>query len=144
MKHGEARVVGLLPVDPEHQEQRFEIFFTDVHTLQPTIRWETLPIANATDVSYDLRIWTSAMGWPGTLIYAREALPMPSHTLEEPLKPSTEYLWTVRARFVLDNFPRISTWAMSDTVMWWLKRYDVLDVPHKKNPYYYRFKTPAQ
>ncbi|MGH8704182.1 MAG: hypothetical protein ACREUO_02070 [Burkholderiales bacterium] len=65
------------------------------------------------DVSYDLRIWTVVNLFPAELAYERDGLAEPWHRLEQPLKPDTEYYWTVRARFSVDGNPRASEWSLS-------------------------------
>ncbi len=82
-------------------------------------------------ISYDLKIWEAEDDYPGVFIssgrgiatwiagntspgkpiYARVALPLPSHGVEIPLKPSTKYFWTVRARFLVDGHPRVTEWS---------------------------------
>jgi len=66
------------------------------------------------DVRYDLRIWR--VQDPGTpqLVYERIGLDATVHRVEQPLESRTEYLWSVRPRFVLDGHLgalRWSAWA---------------------------------
>ena len=42
-------------------------------------------------VTYDLKILRAEDDYPIELIYARQGLPDPSHSIEEPLEPSTKY-----------------------------------------------------
>jgi hypothetical protein len=135
-----------------------------VDSLQPRLQWEAFPrpedlkadreggLRSARSVTYELRIWRAA-GWYGStcegwarcvpteLAYARGGLAEPVHTVEAPLAPDTLYLWTVRARFDLNDRPRVTQWAV-------LIRSD-LD-PQLPTPRdttipslgYYRFRTP--
>ena len=122
--------------------------FVKVDTLQPTLRWESFPDADARkndrdgrlnwihDVRYDLRILGAENDHPTEVIYARSELPEPSHKVETPLLPAAKYFWTVRARFTLDGVTRVTPWARihgsgsSDVV-----------VPSR---YYFGLKTPAR
>lgn len=97
----------------------------NVATLQPTLRWEAFPrridresgyaalIADVTDVVYDLRVWEGLAyeTGPKPLVYAKDGLTSPEHTLEEPLRPGTSYHFSVRARFRLDGQPRTTFWS---------------------------------
>ena len=64
-------------------------------------------------VTYELRVWKTQPGHPEALVYARQGLPEPSHALENPLDPSSQYLWTVRAHFLLDGRPRTTEWGLA-------------------------------
>jgi hypothetical protein len=48
---------------------------------------------------------------PGELVYARQGLDQPVHTLETPLQPNSRYFWTVRAHFTLDGQRRATEWS---------------------------------
>ena len=130
-------------------------------SLQPRLEWQAFPrpedlkadkkgsLGAARSVTYELRIWRAADAYPGEcaqgrcwfpseLIYARAGLAEPAHTLETPLAPNTLYLWTIRARFVLNGKSRVTQWgvmiasadppALRDT-----------GIPSLR---YYRFETP--
>lgn len=147
-----APVSGLRPEYPEARQNVIplccpELSFVKLDSLQPTLRWEVFPrpqdLQAAKDglpsrirhVTYDLKIWRvddhSSIEYPGELVYARQGLPQPSHKIEEPLDPSTEYSWTIRARFELDGHLRATKWGVSGT---W-------SVPSSS---YYRFETPSE
>ena len=149
--------------------------YVKVDSLQPTLLWEPVPrpedheadkegvLKRIRNVAYDLKILRALDNYPIELIYARQGLPEPSHSIEEPLEPSTKYFWTIRARFELDGHSRVIAWGG------WLTHrggaetdWDRL-TPHgsgrKKssykslnswrqalvpNPFYYRFKTPRK
>jgi hypothetical protein len=132
----------------KYPEQRFYMFFdmppasfVPVDSLQPILKWESFPpekdltgktkiIAKVRDVTYQLRIMTD--GW----FYSKDDLREPYHRIEVPLKPSTQYLWTVRACFKLDDEPRCTTWgAVSDWEYWSFQH------PNFNS---YRFKTPER
>jgi hypothetical protein len=131
----QATVSGFRPVYPEvtasFQNAPDVLDWTRVDSLQPTLRWQAFPgehqqfaggqvtrfvtvdPASVRDVSYDLRIWTVRGRAPGDLVYEIDGLAEPSHKPERPLKPDTEYYWSVRARFTLDGQPRASEWSLS-------------------------------
>jgi len=85
-------------------------------SIQPTFRWEPLPRdfdltpgsgpGQAQDLRYDIRIFGA-----GDTSYERNGLPQPSHTVEVPLAPCSEFRWTVRARFMLDGASRVTEWT---------------------------------
>jgi hypothetical protein len=133
----------------EYPEQRFELFFIDpsqagyvpVDSLQPTLQWESFPrekdmtgetkiLGQVSDVTYQLRIMTE--GW----YYSRDDLREAYHRIEVLLRPSTKYLWTVRACFKLNGEPRCTIWGSVSLWEHW----------SYSHPNYssYRFKTPAQ
>ncbi len=149
--------------------------YVKVDSLQPTLLWEPFPrpqdheadkegvLKRIRNVAYDLKILRALDNYPIELIYARQGLPEPSHSIEEPLEPSTKYFWTIRARFELDGHSRVIAWggwlthrggAETDwdrltphASRWERTYYESLDswrqalVP---NPFYYRFKTPRK
>jgi len=90
-----------------------------VDSLQPTFQWQPFPrpadefADRIQDVTYELRIWTTTQGLSGKLRYSRDGLKLPSHKLEEPLEPSIQYLWSVRARFMIDGDLRVTEWGMA-------------------------------
>ena len=123
-------VVGLWPEAPPLTYKPFDLWtggntylWPVVKDEQPTLRWETFPrpgdlaadahqvLAQATAVRYDLRIWRSADGFPGELVYARDGLPQATHRVEQPLPPGREYFWSVRARFTLYGQTRVIDWS---------------------------------
>lgn len=117
--------------------------FVPVDSLQPTLRWESFPrsrdlagsmsevCSQAEDVSYDL-VLAEASALRN--VYSRRGLKEASHRVEIPLKPKTDYLWTVRACFRLGNEPRCTQWgALSD--------WESQAVWHP-NAFSYRLRTP--
>jgi hypothetical protein len=105
----DAQVNGLLPVFPPLGIGRFK---PDVDSLRPTLRWRPF---DAGAVTYDLRIWGSndmGMGHAiGEVVYSRERLVDPWHTIDAPLEPSSNYFWSVRAHFVQDGKGRVTEWS---------------------------------
>lgn len=126
-----------------------------VESLQPTLRWKAFNqlwdrrtdgegVARLiSDVTYDLRIWQElppgrscricAMGiiYLHEPIYIKEGLSSPLHQMDVPLKPSTKYAWSVRARFQLDGHPRVTPWGGPT----WVGRTHV---------FYHQFTTPSE
>ena len=125
-----------------------------VDSLVPTLRWESFPrpidlgadsegwVARIQSVTYDLRIWRAARDdylsmYPGDLAYSRDGVPEPFHTVETPLAPGTNYLWSIRARFDLDGEMRVTEWSMLK-----FEGRDAQRAPRVPPLAYYRFKTP--
>jgi hypothetical protein len=93
------------------------------------------------DVTYELRVWEADPSFPetfrpwdnvaepGLMVYAREGLLTPRHKMSAPLKWRANYFWSVRARFLLDGHPRVTSWG-------------VLGRPLDDTWSYYRFRTP--
>ncbi len=137
---------GLHPENPPAEKGTFALWtdYVEVDSLQPELRWQTFPrqediAADKTgelkliqELTYELRVWKTISGSSGELVYARRGLTQAHHKLEEPLEPATKYLWSVRAKFVLDGNARVTEWGMAGYVL----RGEV--VP---NPSCYRFKT---
>jgi hypothetical protein len=140
--------VGLQPQYPPFEKGMFAIWgkFVEVDSLQPTLQWEPFPrqddrdadqegfLSRIEEVTYELRIWKTVTANSGELVYARVRLALPYHKLEEPLEPSTKYLWSVRSHFMRDGHPRTIEWGLAG----YLLRGEV--VP---NPSCFRFATPS-
>jgi hypothetical protein len=140
--------VGLQPQYPPFKKGMFALWgeFIEVDSLQPTLRWQAFPrpedrdrdekgiLSRIQDVRYEVRIWKTITASSGNLAYARGRLALPYHKLEEPLEPSTKYLWSVRSHFMLDGHPRTIEWGLAG----FLLRDEV--VP---NPSCFRFATPS-
>jgi hypothetical protein len=139
--------IGLQPENPLVEKGSFKLWgeFVEVDSLQPTLRWQPFPRAEdrnsdkegnldrVENVSYQLRVWKTVRGYSGRLVYARDGLTTPYHELDRALEPSSRYLWTVRARFVLDGLPQVTEWGLAG----YLLRGDVIP-----NPSCFRFITP--
>jgi hypothetical protein len=134
-------VVGLGPLDPPPIKRTLVIIFPifasmahpphTVESLRPVLRWETFPrlkdreadreevVGQITEVTYDLRVWETSEPSVGELklIYTRTGLTTPFYQSDVPLRPSTLYLWTIRARFLLRGQPRITEWGQE--LIWW-------------------------
>jgi hypothetical protein len=94
-----------------------------INTLQPTFRWEAFPaswdiredrkgiVDRISDVTYDLRLWRVNEKSGKELIYEKKGLKDNKHKIECSLKPASNYLWTVRARFKLDDKYKSTYWA---------------------------------
>jgi hypothetical protein len=143
-------VSGLRPVYPPPGQPGS---FVAVASHTPTLSWDGFPrpedvardprLAGLAGVTYDLRIWLvgdrrGVWVYPGVLVYSRDGLPSPQHTLAVPLEGRREYVWTVRAAFELDHQPRVTQWG-------------VLAPPGFANllplgivsPFYYRLRSPS-
>lgn len=139
---GGVPVVGLRPEYPPLEKSAFAVHtdFVEVDSPQPTFKWQSFPrpeddLADRVyDVTYELRIWATIPGPSGKLRYARDGLEQPTHKLEKPLEPSSQYFWSVRTRFMIDGESRVIEWGMAG-------------IPLRKeavpNASCFRFKTPA-
>ena len=156
---------SLRGLEPEYPPARWAFWagrpaYTDVDSLQPTLRWQSFPrqedldadpegvLSRVSAVSYDLKIWKAMEGYPirriqreksadpGELVYSRTGLPDPSHRVETPLEPSTRYFWTVRARFKTNGHSRVTEWG--EQVL-------VAESPFTTHIVsYHRFETPSE
>ena len=102
---------GLAPVNPPMvASQIFDRvdLVPIVTSLQPTLRWE---VFKEDAVTYDLLLWRAAGHNLGNLVYSREHLTEPYHTVEIPLDPKTRYFWTVRARFFAEGRTKVTEWS---------------------------------
>jgi ankyrin repeat protein len=96
--------------------------YKEINTLQPTFKWESFPTAQdsvvdrkgivnrISNVTYDLRIWSDNES-ERVLIYEKKGLKDNNHKIECSLKSHSYYLWTVRARFRLDDQYKATRWA---------------------------------
>jgi hypothetical protein len=48
---------------------------------------------------------------PGELVYSRQGIAQPEHTLETTLQPDSRYFWSVRAHFTLAGRRRATQWS---------------------------------
>jgi hypothetical protein len=136
-------VYGLAPIEPWVLTPWLTL--VRVASLQPTLSWQAFPrevdvaaapqdMARVRNVRYELVIAREHQLAPAEIVYRREALPRPEHTLETPLAPGTNYFWTVRARFELDGRERVTPWGSTH-----LAPRETWTVPSR---YTYRFSTP--
>ncbi len=113
-KWGPVPTAGLKPSYPQYSKGAFSSRWdATVESLQPTFHWQDFPTSDdmITDITYDFRIWRAKEDVPGRLIYHRERLADSSHTIEQPLEPSTAYFWSVRARYKRGGQVRVSEWT---------------------------------
>ena len=92
---------------------------------RPILRWHVFPDreyaeyrARITDVCYDLRVrqvkrdvWPSQRSCPIAEIFRADGLPENECVLTSTLDPDADYLWSVRARFKLDDRTRVTPWT---------------------------------
>ncbi len=129
--------------------------FSMVDSLQVTFKWEAFPrdkdrkydsagiLNRISEITYDLKIWKGHNNYPEELVYARQGIPAPEHTIETLLEPSTEYFWSVRSRFKLDGQTRLTRWSYS-RIPWPPGRLDPCLEDHIPITHYHRFKTPKE
>jgi len=114
-------VVGLAPASPRLDSRVFSqlLDYPPIDSLTPTLIWQPLDagILDSTgqisDVTYELRVWSTTSGYDGDLVYARDGLTLPFHQLEQPLQPEKKHLWSVRAHFTLDGQQWVTQWGMA-------------------------------
>lgn len=157
------QVYGLKPEYPKLKYSFMDnsILFVEVDSLQPTLRWEPfIPpaekkvdnegvVSRFSEVTYELKIWRVEEDWhpfyvyfhhyPSDIIYFRQGIIEPYHRLEEPLKPATKYIWTVRASFKLDGHCRVTEWGLVNVHFPLPRLFEIVPEPN-----YYRFKTPPE
>ena len=95
---------GLIPISPVAVQPDYPNL---VDSLQPILEWNPY---SGPDVTYDVIIYEGVrvkrpyalLGETqlvsGKVVYYRQGLKEAQHTIEEPLKPNAEYIWSVRAR----------------------------------------------
>ena len=122
-----ATVVGLVPVYPPVKIKTFSLYggFVEVDSLQPTFQWQPFTLSEEAaadktsgtkvieDVTYEIRIWKTAAGADGKLIYERRDLVEAHHRIETPLEPGTRYFWSIRPHFRLNGYPRTIEWSLA-------------------------------
>jgi hypothetical protein len=100
---------GVIPLSPEHQSGSY----TKIDTLTPTFKWTP---STRPEVHYDLIVRESVScegiglfkeGLPGEVVVYEENLSQPFYTLQKPLEPDTNYIWSVRLR----EGNTVSTWS---------------------------------
>jgi hypothetical protein len=124
-------VCGLKPVSPPplYRFGPYESGSPRVDVLAPRLVWQSFPggknvegdvaniLARVSEVRYDLRIWKNENAGPGEVVYERTGLALPEknatvgHTVETPLSAGSRYLWSTRARFLLDGEERVTRWS---------------------------------
>ncbi len=115
-----------------------------VENLSPQLKWEAFPraddmaqapaeMARVRNVRYDLIVAKEENMLPGEVVFRREGLVSPSHTIGS-LQSGKRYFWTVRARFDLDGRPRVTEWSSTHFVA-----REQVTAPSR---YSYRFRTP--
>ena len=140
--------IGLAPVYPPMVASR--IFdqvdlVPTVTSLQPTLQWEEF---KGNDVTYDLMIWHAEGPNLGNLVYSRERLPEPYHTVEIRLDSMTMYFWTIRARFSANGKTKVTEWSTrSVSASLFYKVFSLgvgslLGHPDDSTSGFYQFKTP--
>jgi hypothetical protein len=146
----------LSPIYPQWERILFkdQAKYVLVDSHQPTFKWESFPREidivggsnRISNVAYDLKVWKVEDDFPVDLVYRRQGLSDSSHKIEEPLMRSSKYFWTVRARFELDNQPRVTKWAYSQRPFppRGLSSDDPCNLNYIPTPNYYRFMTAPE
>lgn len=93
-----------------------------VETLSPHLKWEAFPrpgdiakapedMARVRNIRYDLLVAEEENMAPGEVVYRKDGLTSPDHTMIGALQSGRRYFWTVRARFDLDGQTRVTEWS---------------------------------
>jgi hypothetical protein len=95
-----------------------------VSSLEPTFRWRDFPGENVlkadfqrmlgrlSELRYDLRLYRlENERRKARTILEKNNIPATEFKTTQPLAPGTEYVWSVRARFVLDAGERTTRWS---------------------------------
>jgi hypothetical protein len=131
---------------------------------RPTFQWEAFPrdkdirsdskglLSHISDISYDLIVWKTRDNIPTELVYDKRGLVLTErelreeriveYTIDKELESSTEYYWSVRARYMLDGKPRLTRWSYSRIPWYAVREQDPCLVDHIPLSNYYRFMTP--
>jgi hypothetical protein len=101
---------GVKPIYPDVGNPNY---LSSVDSLQPTFRWEAVPDAESYDfIIYESikteSFWEGSKRSVGREVYYREELQGTEHRIEEPLRPNSEYYWSVRIR----RGPEVSRWSL--------------------------------
>ena len=151
-------VCGLRPLSPDLTVGAVSdsLIFTEIDSLQPTLRWESFPrhsdlhadrqgvlIKAAQDVSYELRIWRVEDNGAIRRVYERRELTTPKHRVDVRLDPNARYFWSVRAKFHVGEETRLIPWGFSKAPSFPGLAFCITpgNIPHAN---YYRFQTPTQ
>lgn len=123
---GKPALVGLTPEYPEVRKKWYSLVaeFVEVDSLTPTFRWQPLDIALVTPlhpmehahvahVRYELRIWQTVIKSTGKLVYVQDRLAANEHRITRPLRPGTQYYWSIRAHFEVNGERRITEWTLA-------------------------------
>ncbi len=151
-------VCGLRPLSPDLTAGAASdsLIFTEIDSLQPTLRWESFPrpsdlhadrqgvlIKAAQDVSYELRIWRVEDNSAIRRVCERRELTTPKHRVDVRLDPNARYFWSVRAKFRAGEETRMIPWGFSKVLSVPGLAFCITPgtIPHAN---YYRFQTPAK
>jgi hypothetical protein len=91
-------------------------------------------MARVSNVRYDLIVAKEENMAPGELVYRKDGLASPNHTIAVALQSGKRYFWTVRARFDLDGRTRVTEWSSTHFIA-----REQVTAPSR---YSFRFRTP--
>lgn len=128
---------GIAPIYPEVGNPNYPQL---ADSLQPTFKWQ--PVSEP-EITYDFIMYEvlknesfmeGTKRFVGKKVYYRQGLIKSEHTMEEILKPGSEYYWSVRTR----RGDKISEWSIYDYTLFLGTAY----VNQANRPFI--FKTPAK
>lgn len=150
-------VCGLRPLSPDLTAGAASdsLVFTEIDSLQPTLRWESFPrptdlradrqgvLVKTQDVSYELRIWRMEDNSDIRRVYERRELTTPKHRVDVRLDQNARYFWSVRAKFRAGEETRVIPWGFSKVPSVPGLAFCITpgNIPHAN---YYRFQTPTK
>jgi hypothetical protein len=97
-----------------------------VRSAHPTLRWQPYLVDPSgamqfEDLTYDVVIFQGRASAPGKRsqsyyyagdeVYRRQGIPGTEHRVEQALDPCSVYYWSVRARFRMHGWPRVTAWS---------------------------------
>jgi len=147
------QLIGDFLLQPLYPEVRWG--FDEVDSQEPTFRWEALPRlkelreasagSRIADLKYDLRISGASRRFKNKY-HQVTGLTEPKFKPSGFFEPCHEYVWTVRARFLLDGRRQATEWSstyyhLGKPPWWWRQPKERLHVP--SSVYYLKFSIPA-
>lgn len=101
---------GLEPISPYYG---FTSLRANVHTLTPRLEWKPYSDASAKE---NFRYQLEILGGNGQRIF-KDDLREPYYTVEDPLEPSKEYHWRVRAAWTVEGKPESTDWNYRQRIL---------------------------
>lgn len=126
--------------------------FPTVNSRQPTLTFRAFPDDEQAEeifkalgtrintVTYDIRVLQPSEDHEPKIIYEKQGIKNPSHTIEQPLEHATEYYWSMRACFPYKQITVCTPWAFSSIPA---TGNDVCYSTTIPQGNYFRFQTPS-
>lgn len=97
--------LGLAPIEPKPSAR--------ILSRQPMLKWAPYTgAAEVSNITYELKVWTQLPGAPRPeVVYHKENLAECEHRIVRPLSEGRLHHWSVRAHFLRNGRPAISSWG---------------------------------